>query len=192
MNQSLEANDHDDSLRVSFHLVFQYTDEDAMAIDFFVTAFGTERARTSLVVQLLQNHTDFVLLRLIEVVGGSPSPDVDTKGGVSQALLAGGIGAVATIILLSAGLAVGCVMRRKKKSYIRFVDRPVVVEESSLSTSSSVPLADVMNSSVQIAEVVVHDESSSGPPATTTATTSPGPVPFPSFKDQVRDHQSPN
>jgi hypothetical protein len=200
LNQSLKADDDDDSLRVSFHLVFQYADyEDAKGIAFFVTAFGTERARTSLVVQLLQNNTDFALLRLIEVVGGPPSQDesVNTKGGASQALLAGGMGAVATILILSAGLAVGCIMRRKK-SYIRFVDRPVV--EESLITSS-VPLADVMNSSVQIAEVVVvrdessssvHiadvvlvDESSSGPPATTT--TSPGPVPFPSFKDQVRD-----
>jgi hypothetical protein len=200
LHQSLEAADND-SLRVSFRLVFQYADdEDAKGIVFFVTAFGTERARTSLVVQLLQNNTDFALLRLIEVVGGPPSQDesVDTKGGASQALLAGGVGAVATILILSAGLAVGCAMRRKK-SYIRFVDRPVV--EESLITSS-VPLADVMNASVQIAEVVVvrdessssvHiadvvlvDESSSGPPATTT-TTSPGPVPFPSFKDQVRD-----
>jgi hypothetical protein len=90
-----------------------------------------------------------------------------------------------------------------KSVTFRFVDRPVV-EASSLNTSA-VPMTDVVNSTVPIAEVVVRDEASSVhiadvvlvdesnhlpvcSPATTT--TSPGPVPlFPSFKGQLCDRR---
>jgi hypothetical protein len=200
--------DNDDTLRVSFDLIFQYTvdddkdDEDdaPKSVDYFVAAFGTERARTSLLVHLLQNHDDFESLRLIRVVGGPPSEDDGTadKRGVSrQALWAGGIGAVASVLILAVGLAVRRFMR-PKKSYVSF-------DDSSLrSSSSSVPLADVMNSSVQVAEVVVRDETSSlhianvvlvdeasssggGPPHAAATPNATNTVPLPSFKDQTRD-----
>jgi hypothetical protein len=197
--------DNDDTLRVSFDLIFQYTvddeeDDAPKAVDYFVAAFGTERARTSLLVHLLQNHNDFESLRLIQVVGGPPSEDDGTadKRGVSrQALWAGGIGAVASVLILAVGLAVRRFMR-PKKSYVSF-------DDSSLRSSFSiVPLADVMNSSVQVAEVVVRDETSSlhianvvlvdeasssggGPPHAAATPNATNTVPLPSFKDQTRD-----
>jgi hypothetical protein len=107
----------DSSLRVSFDLVLEYLGHDAKALEIFLNAFGTDTARNGLLLQLVQNNTEFAMLRLIEISGGAPSGNGDgsTTSSSHPALLAGGIGAAATILMLLLGVA-GCVVRRKRRS----------------------------------------------------------------------------
>lgn len=102
-----------ESLRVSFDLFLEYTGG-AKALEIFLNAFGTEEARSNLLLQLVQNDDEFEMLRLIEVAGGAPTVDPIAKGDASsKALLAGSVGAVATFLILML-VVIGCIIRQRR------------------------------------------------------------------------------